>query len=66
MNTLKRIKRLLICYTFGVKIYKKAINKDETKYSTFYGTLYIQTQKKKQLFTTQTLIVHLNQSIVRL
>ena len=45
----------------SVLIFKKSINEGETKYCAFYSN-----SKAEQLFMTQTLIVYLNQSIVRL
>ena len=38
---------------------KKRNNKHKTKYSTFF-----QAQRQKQLFTTQTLVICLNQSVI--
>ena len=38
---------------------KKRNNKHKTKYSTFF-----QDQRQKQLFTTQTLVICLNQSVI--
>ena len=59
-NMLKKLRDFKFVI-ISVLIFKKSINEGETKYCAFYSN-----SKAEQLFRTQTLIVYLNQSIVRL
>ena len=59
-SSLNEMKVFKFVLAFVLKL-KKKNNKHEAKYSTFF-----QARKQKQLFTTKTLIICLNQSVIPL